>query len=113
MEVTSVKLVERRDAADLTPPKHFIAPDDGNADDQTVMAVPLPQPVGRAASVTIEVDWTAHVPRTFARTGAIGNFFFIAQWFPKLGVLEDGAGTATSSTPGTEFFSDYGVYDVR
>ena len=44
---------------------------------------------GRAASVTIEVKWTAHVPRTFARTGAIGNFFFIAQWFPKLGVLQD------------------------
>ena len=29
------------------------------------------------------------VPRTFARTGVIGNYFFIAQWFPKLGVLED------------------------
>ena len=23
------------------------------------------------------------MPRTFARTGAIGNFFFIAQWFPE------------------------------
>ncbi len=29
------------------------------------------------------------VPRPFARTGYIGDYYFIAQWFPKLGVLED------------------------
>ena len=56
--------------------------------------------------------WTAHVPRTFARTGAIGNFFFIAQWFPKLGVLQDDGWNCHQFHAGTEFFSDYGVYDV-
>ena len=45
--------------------------------------------VAPGESVTVELAWTARVPRTFARTGAIGNYFFIAQWFPKLGVLED------------------------
>ncbi|PYR53963.1 MAG: hypothetical protein DMF95_02020 [Acidobacteria bacterium] len=59
-----------------------------------------------------EVSWTAHVPRTFARTGAIGNFFFIAQWFPKIGVLQDEGWNCHQFHPGTEFFSDYGVYDV-
>ena len=52
------------------------------------------------------------MPRTFARTGAIGNFFFIAQWFPKLGVLQDGGWNCHQFHAGTEFFSDYGVYDV-
>jgi len=98
--------------ADLTASKHFIRPDDGNADDETVMAVPLPQPVGPGGTATIEVKWTAHVPRTFARTGATGNFFFIAQWFPKLGVLQDAGWNCHQFHSGTEFFSDYGVYDV-
>jgi hypothetical protein len=98
---------------DLTANRRFIAPDDGNRDDETVMAVSLPQPVGPGGGVTVEVKWTAHVPRTFARTGAIGHFFFIAQWFPKLGVLQDAGWNCHQFHFGTEFFSDYGVYDVR
>ncbi len=98
--------------ADRTASKRFIAPDDDNPSDETVMAVPLAQPIEAGASTTIEVTWTAHVPRTFARTGAIGNFFFIAQWFPKLGVLQDGGWNCHQFHAGTEFFSDYGVYDV-
>ena len=112
IEVTSI-LLEAPAAADLTSAQHFIAPDDNNPDDQTVMAVPLPQPVGPGGSVTVEVKWTAHVPRTFARTGAIGNFFFIVQWFPKLGVLQDDGWNCHQFHSGTEFFSDYGTYDVR
>jgi Peptidase family M1 domain len=93
--------------------RRFIAPDDGNVDDQTVMAVSLPRPAGPGATVRIEVKWTAHVPRTFARTGAIGNFFFIAHWFPKLGVLQDDGWNCHQFHYQTEFFSDYGTYDVR
>jgi hypothetical protein len=98
--------------ADLTATARFIAPDDGNRDDETVMAVPLPQPVPPGGGVSVELKWTAHVPRTFARTGAIGQFFFIAQWFPKLGVLQDAGWNCHQFHAGTEFFSDYGVYDV-
>src|SRR5262249_29400866 len=82
------------------------------ADDETAMAVPLPQPVPPGGSVTIDLAWTAHVPRTFSRTGAIGNFFFVAQWFPKLGVREGGGWNCHQFHLGTEFFSDFGVYDV-
>ena len=53
------------------------------------------------------------MPRTVARTGAIGNFFFIAQWFPKLGVLQEDGWNCHQFHANTEFFSDYGVYDVR
>lgn len=114
IDVTSIKLLGTGAPAppDLTASKHFIAPDDGNADDQTVMAVPLPQPIPPGGGATVEVKWTAHVPRTFARTGAIGNFFFIAQWFPKLGVLENEGWNCHQFHSATEFFADYGVYDV-
>jgi hypothetical protein len=98
---------------DLTPTRRFIAPDDGNRDDETVMSVPLPQPVAPGGTVSVEVKWTAHIPRTYARTGAIGRFFFIAQWFPKLGVLQDTGWNCHQFHAATEFFSDYGVYDVR
>jgi len=95
-----------------TAARRFIAPDDDNAEDETVMAVPLAAPIAPGASVAIAVTWTAHVPRTFARTGAVGNFFFVAQWFPKLGVLQDGGWNCHQFHASTEFFSDYGVYDV-
>jgi len=111
IDVTSVKLVAPS-AVDLTASQHFITPDDDNADDQTVMALPLPTPVGPGSEVTLNVTWTAHVPRTFARTGAIGNFFFIVQWFPKLGVLQPDGWNCHQFHAGTEFFSDYGSYDV-
>ena len=112
IDVSSIRLQAPADA-DLTPSRRFIAPDDGNRDDQTVMAVRLPQPIPPGGSATIDVKWQAHVPRTFARTGAIANFFFIAQWFPKLGVLQDAGWNCHQFHAGTEFFSDYGVYDVR
>ncbi len=111
IEVTSARLIAPL-TSDLTASQHFITPDDDNADDQTVMALPLPVPVGPGGELTLELKWTAHVPRTFARTGAIGNFFFIVQWFPKLGVLQEDGWNCHQFHAGTEFFSDYGVYDV-
>jgi len=118
IEVTSVKLLPSgtggaAEPRDLTAVKRFIAPDDGNPDDETVMAVPLPSAVAPGDTVTVEVRWTARVPRTVARTGAVGDFFFIAQWFPKLGVLEDAGWNTHQFHANTEFFSDYGVYDVH
>ena len=44
IDVTSIRLLVQGAApSDLTASKRFIAPDDGNADDETVMAVPLPE----------------------------------------------------------------------
>jgi len=111
IDVTSLKLTSPA-TAEITTQIHFIQPDDGNTDDETVMAVPLPQPVAPGGSMTIEVKWTAHIPRPVARTGVIGNYFFIAQWFPKLGVLQDDGWNCHQFHAHTEFFSDYGVYDV-
>ena len=49
------------------------------------------------------------VPRPFARTGAIGNYFFVAQWFPKIGVLEDTGWNCHQFHAATEFFADFGT----
>jgi hypothetical protein len=99
--------------ADLTAGLRFISPDDGNGDDRTVVTVPLPSPIEPGQSVTLEIAWRSKIPRPFARTGVVGNSFFIAQWFPKIGVLEDAGWNCHQFHSSTEFFADYGVYDVR
>jgi hypothetical protein len=115
VDVTAIRLLSSSPApfTDLTASRRFIAPDDGNADDRTVMSVPLPRAIAPGETIGVEIAWTTKVPRTFARTGVIGNFYFLAQWFPKVGVLENTGWNTHQFHASTEFFSDYGVYDVR
>ena len=100
-------------AIDLTSQWKFAAPDDGNPDDRSVAMVQLPFQVEPGQSVEVEMEWLARVPRTFARTGVQGSFYFIAHWFPKLGVFEGDGWNCHQFHSATEFFSDYGNYDVR
>lgn len=113
IDVTSVRVTRGGTVADLTSRMRYIAPDDGNADDRTVMEVPLDAPVAPGETVDIHIAWTSKVPRPIARTGAIGNDFFIAQWFPKIGVFEDTGWNCHQFHATTEFFADFGNYDVQ
>jgi Peptidase family M1 domain len=114
-EVTTIRLVGEGGSPpiDLSGQRRFIAPDDGNVDDETVMAVALPRPVAPGETINVYLEWTAQVPRTFSRTGAIGDFFFLGQWFPKIGVLQEDGWNCHQFHASTEFFSDYGIYDVK
>jgi hypothetical protein len=107
--------------ADLTPGMTFIHPDDDNDADQSVMRVALPQPIPPNGTIELAVDFTAQLPRSVARNGYEGDYFLLAQWFPKIGVYE-GAGERGRKEGGwnchqyhahTEFYADYGVYDVE
>jgi hypothetical protein len=95
----------------LTTQLRFIAPDDGNPDDRTVATVPIP-PVQPGGEIELDVEWTAKIPRPFARTGYIDDYYFIAQWFPKIGVLEDTGWNTHQFHSSTEFYADFGIYDV-
>jgi aminopeptidase N len=97
---------------DVTEQVRFIAPDDGNMADRTVIAVPSPTAIGPNDEVEIETEWRAKIPRPFARTGYIDDYYFIAHWFPKIGVLENGGWNAHQFHGVTEFYADFGVYDV-
>jgi hypothetical protein len=114
IDVTSLKLVGTSGApVDVTSTLRFIAPDDGNLDDRTVADVPLPAPVAPGETVNVQIAWSSRVPRTFSRTGVVGNFYFLGQWFPKIGVLQDTGWNCHQFHAGTEFFADFGIYDVR
>ena len=98
---------------DLLETFRFEAPDDGNAEDRTVFVVELPAPIEPGETIEVELTWQTKIPKTFARTGYRGDFYFIAHWFPKLGVFEGDGWNCHQFHSATEFFSDYGVYDVE
>jgi hypothetical protein len=113
IDVDSIRLIAGDDEIEVTADAYFDSPDDGNPEDRTVLVVPLSLPVAPGESVEVAMDWQSKVPRTFARTGFRGDFFFVAHWFPKLGVFEGADGWACHQFhSNTEFYSDYGVYDV-
>ncbi len=98
---------------DLMKDFRFISPDDQNADDRSLAAAGLADAVEPGGTMRLRVEWTGKFPRNFDRTGAIGNYFFVSQWFPKLGVFEDGGWNAHQFFANSEFFADFGNYDVR
>jgi hypothetical protein len=101
------------DGSNLIARTRFISPDDGNERDRTVVSVPLEKRVPPGGAVTVRMRWRAQVPRPYSRTGVIGNYFFMAHWFPKIGVLEQRGWNCHQFHAATEFFADFGVYDVR
>ena len=123
IDVVSMK---RRGGNALT--YQFIQPDDRdagseNTNDRTVIRVPLDTPVGPGETLVLDIAFRAKLPKIFARTGYSRDFFLVGQWFPKIGVYE-AAGTRYQpiGTTGrwnchqfhadSEFYADYGVYDV-
>jgi hypothetical protein len=113
IDVTSLRVKRGDTDIDLTSRLRYIAPDDGNKDDRTVLEVPLDTPVAPGETIEVDTVWKSKVPRPFARTGVVGNYFFIAQWFPKIGVFEDAGWNCHQFHLTTEFFADFGVYDVQ
>jgi hypothetical protein len=112
IDITAMRVTRGGTQTDLLAGLRFIAPDDGNAQDRTVVEAPLATPVAPGETIEIAVAWTSRVPRTYARTGAVGDFYFIAQWFPKIGVFEDAGWNVHQFHSATEFFADFGLYDV-
>ena len=112
-DITSLRVIRAGPPVDATTRIRFIAPDDGNAEDRTVAEVPLDRPVGPGETVNVRITWSSRVPRTFARTGVINDYYFLAQWFPKIGVFEESGWNCHQFHLATEFFADFGNYDVR
>ncbi len=83
--------------------------------DATLVRAPLPQAVAPGASFTLITDFTAQMPRIFARTGWAqnGQFLMAGQWFPKPGVWEAQGWNAHPFHANNEFYADFGTYEVK
>ncbi|MFZ4984576.1 MAG: M1 family metallopeptidase [Blastocatellia bacterium] len=106
---------------DLTSRIEYMNPDDDNVDDRTVIRVPLATPVRPGEKITLEIGFNSRLPRVYARTGYWGSFAMVGQWFPKIGVFEP-VGRRGREVAGwnchqfhanSEFYADFGEYDVR
>jgi len=109
-DVTSLEVAGM---GDLTKQMKFISPDDGNADDKTVFEVQLPRPVQPGEDVVFKMKFHAVFPEVLARTGYKRTFLLAGQWFPKVGVWWHGAWNCHQFHGMTEFFADFGTYDVK
>ena len=100
------------DGTDLLPAMRFIAPDDGNPHDRTVAEVILPRPVQPGETISVAMDFSSVLPRVSVRTGYKDDFFMAVQWFPKVGVFQEKGWNCHQFHAASEFFSDFGNYDV-
>ena len=98
---------------DLTSQLQYIQPDDGNKDDKTVVDIKLPKPIAPGQFVQFKIAFHDQMPETQARSGWKRDFMLGGQWFPKVGVWWQGAWNCHQYHATTEFFADFGVYDVK
>ncbi len=109
-EIKSIEVVGQ---GDLTSQLHYIAPDDGNKDDKTVIDLPVAKPIAPNAYVQFKINFHEQMPETQARSGWKRDFLLGGQWFPKVGVWWHGAWNCHQYHAFSEFFADFGVYDVK
>jgi len=98
---------------DLTGKMEFAHPDDNNTLDKTVFQVALPKPIAPGESVVFHIAFNDIMPEVVERTGYKRDFYMVGQWFPKVGVWWKGAWNCHQFHATTEFFSDFGTYDVK
>jgi hypothetical protein len=83
-------------------------------DDATQMRVDLPAPLAPGARIELYVRFRVRLPSIVARMGAAGDFFMVAQWFPKLARLEPDGRWASFPYHGLgEFYADFADYELR
>ena len=99
----------------------FVHPDGGRDTDHSVIRVDLPEPIPPGATGEVDVAFFDKLPRVVARTGYFDQYHLIAQWFPKVGVLElPGERGATAPRWNchefhlySEFYADFGGYHAQ
>ena len=109
-EIQSIEVVGQ---GDLTKNLQYIAPDDGNKDDKTVIDLRVTKPIPNNSFVQFKIAFRTKFPETQARSGWKRDFLLGGQWFPKVGVWWQGAWNCHQYHNTTEFFADFGVYDVK
>lgn len=117
---TKITTIKDEYGNDLSTDLSYIQTDDANVDDQSVLKVPLKQNIKAKETIHIYFTWEAKIPKTMPRTGYNKEYYFMAQWFPKVGVYEpegmrfakEGGWNCHQYHSSGEYYSDFGSYDV-
>jgi len=108
-----IKTFEVVGQGDLTSQLQFIQPDDDNKEDHTVVQAKLKTPIPPDGYVQFKIKFHDQFPETLERTGWKRDFLLAGQWFPKVGVWWHGGWNCHQFHGSTEFFADFGMYDVK
>jgi hypothetical protein len=84
-------------------------------DSETILEVPLNQPIPPGGSTTFELSFEGHVPDVIRRAGknsSEGVAFSMAQWYPKMAEYDREGWNADPYT-GREFHGVWGDFDVK
>lgn len=108
LEITKVLVNDK--SAELI----FIHPELVNSSDSTVSKIKLDQLIQPGDSVNIYFEYELRIPESVKRLGyARGrNFYFVSQWYPKIGVFENGEWICSPYYPNMNFYSDFGNYSA-
>ncbi len=118
IKITGIQL---GNGENLTKNIEFIALDDNNKYDETVVRIKSKTGILPDSTIQFEIDFTAKLPKLSFRTGYVQDYFFVAQWFPKIGVYEPQNYQDSSKWTWnchqfhahSEFYADFGVYNVK
>ena len=110
-----VNRVALADGRDLKPTMEFMTVDRPiHPGDQTVMRIRFPEPLKPGAEVRLQIEFQSKIPASISRSGYYQNSYFIAQWFPKPGVYEEGKGwNCHEYHLHSEFFADFADFIVH
>ena len=135
---TDVTSIRQSDGKDLSLNTQFIMPDrkqnfidlrwsgehpllpEERVQDETVLQVFPIHPVLPGDSIEVVIGFTSKLPRLSQRTGYAENYFFVAQWFPKLGVYEypgmksgaESGWNCHSFHRNSEFYANHSLYEL-
>ncbi len=108
-----IQKIRLKGGRDLVHRLRFVQPDDLNVHDRTVAELVLDAPVRPGETVVLEISFKALLPKVFARSGwADNDYFLVGQWFPKIGVFENGEWNCHQYHASSEFYADFGEYKV-
>ena len=117
---TKINRIYDSNENDLTSEISYVQPDDDNINDESVLRLDLAKPVQPGETIELKFQWDAKIPHIMPRTGYNKEYYFFAQWFPKLGVYEtpgmryetEGAWNCHQYHANGEYYSEFANYTV-
>lgn len=90
----------------------YFQPDVQNPYDSTVAKILCDSPIEPGDSAIITFKFKLKIPVSIKRFGKArdADFYFVSQWYPKVGVFENGKWTCNQYFPRLNFYADFGRY---
>lgn len=81
-------------------------------EDGTIAWLELPQAIFPGETLQLQYSFETKLPVLMLRTGYAGDFYMVAQWFPKIARMENNQWHCEPFHAYSEFYSDFGTYNV-